>query len=298
MEDFAIYTQELGKDYDSKKAVSNLKLQVPRESVFALIGPNGAGKTTTVKMLLGFVKPSQGEIYILGSKVEQSAQPNEKITYLGDDPQFYGYLTVEETINLCRPLYERWDQLLAERVLDAFELAKNSKVKALSRGQRAALGLAVALAPKPELLILDEPATQFDPLKKQVFYSLLFQELVGWGGTVFLTTHQLTEVERFADYAAFMDNGKLLTVRSVADLKVSEKRIRVVFQGSQPQDLEQWPGISRIERQGQGFIITASHNLEDIYSKLAKYPHFALELLDMSLEDIFIEYTSKERGKS
>jgi ABC-2 type transport system ATP-binding protein len=299
MSEYAIVTEGLTKIYEDRKAVDNLNLQVPRESVFAFLGPNGAGKTTTIKLLLGLIKPSLGTLEILGEKMGTGIGNScylEKIGYIPDNPEFYGYMNFNDLVSFCRPLYSRWDDKLVKKVCQVMDIPVKVKTKHLSRGQKAAVALALALAPRPELLILDEPATQFDPIKKKTYYSLLFEEMVGEGGAVFLATHQLNEVERFADYAAFMRNGRLLLVRPVDELKVSEKRIRVVFQGEEPAGLADWPEIRRVDRQGKSIFLTVGENFEEVWAKVSKFPHFALELIDMDLEDIFIEYAGEGRS--
>jgi ABC-2 type transport system ATP-binding protein len=297
--EYVIVTEGLTKIYEDRKAVDGLNLKVPRESVFAFLGPNGAGKTTTIKMLLGLIKPSGGTLEILGEKVKADTGNTSflgKIGYIPDNPEFYGYMNFDDLARFCRPLYSRWDDQLLKRVCQAMDIPVKVKANHLSRGQKAAVALALALASRPELLILDEPATQFDPIKKKAYYSLLFDEMVGQGGTVFLATHQLNEVERFADYTAFMRGGRLLLVKQVGELKVSEKRMRIVFQGEEPAELADWPEIRRIDRQGKSVILTVEKNFEEVWAKVSKYPHFALELIDMDLEDIFIEYAGEGRS--
>ncbi|WP_031517871.1 ABC transporter ATP-binding protein [Desulfofalx alkaliphila] len=294
MDSYAIKTTELSKKYKGKTVVSGLDLSVPKESVFAFLGPNGAGKTTTIKMLLGLIKPSAGKVWLLGQGVDDS-KVRQRVGYVPDNPEFYGYLNALDLVRLCKSLYSSWDDGLVEKIFHLMDIPKKTKAKHLSRGQKAAIALALAMGPRPDLIILDEPATQFDPVKRQAYYSLLFEDVVAAGGTVFLATHQLSEVERFADYAAFINRGKLLTVKPVAELVLSEKRIRVVFQGEAPDDIERWTGVRRVERQGKSYMLTVTENVEDIYQRLQQLPHFALELIDMDLEDIFLEHAGDRR---
>lgn len=296
MSENVIVTENLSKQYDNQRVLSGINMQVPKESVFAFLGPNGAGKTTTIKILTGLVRPTEGTVEVLGEKLGQgTGKYREKIGYIPDNPEIFNYMTVSELVGFCRPLYPKWDDKITDKVLEVMEISKTAKAKSLSRGQKAAVALALALGPRPELVILDEPATQFDPVKKKQFYSLLFKDVVGAGGTIFLATHQLNEVERFADYACFINKGKLVMVKPVDELKKSEKRIRVVFQGAEPAELINWPGVRRIDRQGKSVFVTVAGDFEDVWIKLNKYPHFALELIDMDLEDIFLEYAGEGR---
>ena len=295
MHDLAIQTINLTKQYGSSTALQNLNLEVPRESIFAVLGPNGAGKTSLFKILTGLASPTAGEARVLGYRV--SAKETEfraQIGYVAENPVMYGYYTAREIAEFCASLYPRWNPKLVDSAFKKFSIPAGKKIKELSHGQKSALALILALGPEPELLILDEPGAGLDPIKRREYFKLLMEQVVALGSTVLLSSHTLHEVERLADRVAFLSRGRLVAVKDVAELKTGEKRIRVVFQGRPPENVFIQKGIARVEPEGSGYLLTVTENVHEVLEKLSQYPHFALEIIDLDLEDIFIEYTRRE----
>lgn len=297
MHDLAVQTSRLSKAYGPSMALHDLSLEVPRESVFAVLGPNGAGKTTLFKILTGLVGPSVGEARVLGRRVgTRDTEFRTKIGYVAENPVMYGYYTARETAAFCASLYPRWNPGLVNSAFQKLNIPENQKVKELSHGQRSALALTLALAPEPELLILDEPGTGLDPVKRRDYFKLLMDQVTALGSTVLISSHTLHEVERLADRVAFLSQGRLVAVKDVADLKTGEKRIRVVFQGRPPENVFDLPGIARVEQENSGYLLTVTENVHGVVEALSRHPHFALEIIDMDLEDIFLEYARGEEA--
>jgi len=293
--DLAIQTSNLTKRYGHSTALQGLNLEVPRESIFALLGPNGAGKTSLFKILTGLASPTSGEARVLGYQVSTNETAfRAKIGYVAENPVLYGYYTAREMANFCASLYPRWNPRLVDSAFKQFSIPVDKKIKEFSHGQKSALTLTLALGPEPELLILDEPGAGLDPIKRRDYFKLLMEQVVALGSTVLLSSHTLHEVERLADRVAFLSRGRLVAVKDVADLKTAEKRIRVVFQGRPPEDVFKQTGIARVEPEGSGYLLTVTENVHEVLEKLSQYPHFALEIIDLDLEDIFIEYTRRE----
>lgn len=293
--DWAVETWSLSKSYREAAIVKDLNLKVSRGSVFVLFGPNGAGKSTALKLLVGLKHPSGGGGRCLGLDIAtKGLQIRKKVGYMGEEPRFYNYMNVRQLLKFCSGLYHRWDNRLAERSLEAFHLSPGDKVDELSQGIKNQLALILALAPRPELLILDEPTTGFDPLKRRIFYDIILREVVTEGGTVLMTSHQLHEVERIADQVGLMRSGKLVRTCSTDDLKSEEKEIRVVFQKEPPPDFFQRPGVRKVERDGAAYRVLVTDHLEEIWQACASFPHYALELVSVDLEEMFVRHI--ERG--
>ncbi len=297
MHDLAIQTRGLSKRYSTSVALQDLDLEVPRESVFAVLGPNGAGKTTLFKILTGLVGSSSGEATVLGCQLNnRDTEFRAKIGYVAENPVMYGYYTALEMAGFCASLYPRWNHKLVETAFKRLDIPENKKIKELSHGQNSALALTLALGPEPELLILDEPGTGLDPIKRRDYFKLLMDQVVSLGGTVLISSHTLHEVERLADRVAFLNQGRLVMVKDMADLKTGEKRIRVVFQGRPPESVFNQAGIVRVEQEGSGYLLTVTENPHGVLEELSRYPHFALEIIDLDLEDIFLEYAHREEA--
>jgi len=292
----AIETRGLTRRFGTVEAVAGLDLTVPRGSVFGLIGPNGAGKTTTIRMLLGLLRPTAGRAAILGFDLAtENLAARARIGYVPENADLYGYMRVRELIAFTRGLYPRWDDRLVARHLDLFAVPKERRVGSLSRGMKAQLALVLALGPVPELLILDEPTSGMDPLARKQFLSTILQEVTAAGQTVFMSTHILSDVERVADHVALLNRGRLVLTDRMDRLKENVKKVRVVFADGAPPDLSHWPGVRAVSREGRGWLISVESRLDEIRRRLQALNPTYLEVVDLTLEEVFIDYTGGER---
>ena len=294
MNNWAVQTRALHKNYGKMSAVADLNLEVPSGSVFALLGLNGAGKSTLLKMLIGLVRPTSGSAFCLGMEIgSRGMEIRQKVGYLGAEPRIYGYMSAGQAVRFCRGLYQRWNDGIVERYMEEFQIPAEKKMHQLSQGQKNQLALILALAPGPELLLLDEPTTGFDPVKRRLFYNAVLQEIVAEGKTVLLASHQLEDVERVADQVGLMHRGRLVHTCSLDDLRDREKEIRVVFQKEPPPELFAHPGIVEIKQEGKAYRIIVSDGLEEIWQSCAAFPHYTLDVISGDLEDIFLRYTGE-----
>ncbi len=290
----AIELNGLTKFFVNNKAVDDLSLCVPVGSIFGFLGPNGAGKTTTIKIMLGLLRPDSGSASILGyDAVNDSVSIRQRIGYVAEIQQMYGYMAVDEILSFCRPFYKNWDTKIIKKYLEFFDLPRKEKIKNLSKGMKTQLALTLAMAPSPELLILDEPTAGLDTINRQEFLRIILEEISIQGRTVFFSSHQLHDVERVADQVGIINNGRLIEIRSIDELKTTVKKIRVVFQREPDASLFSLPGIADVSREGSAYLISVENDLQQILDHIKQYPYFALDIVDQNLEEIFIE---KVRG--
>ncbi len=298
-EELAIKTRGLSKRFGLVQAVDGLDLEVRKGEVYGLIGPNGAGKTTTIRMLLGLSRPSGGTMEILGRESSKAgASLRELVGFVGEDQPMYDYMNVTDCMEFTRSFYPTWDRQLALRMVEIFQLPAYARVGTLSKGMRSQLALVLAMGPRPPLLILDEPTSGLDPLARRDFLSTIMGEAIGPEQSVLLSSHILSEVERIVDRVGIIARGKLLTVRDIDALKTSHKRVRVVFQGEPPAAAFKHPAIAGVERQGSSYLLTVSSDLEEVLAALNRHPLFAMEVLEMTLEETFVHYAQDSRGRS
>ncbi len=291
----AVETWDLSKTIRDNEILKNINIKIPKGSVYTLLGPNGAGKTTILKILMGLKRPSSGSGKCLGLDIlTKSLQIREKTGYLSEEPRFYGYMTAKQLLDFCRGFYPQWDNRLVKHCLEVFELPAGQKVYEFSQGMKNQLALLLALAPRPELLILDEPTTGFDPIKRKLFFNVILEEIVAEGKTVLISSHQLNEVERIADQVGLLRRGKLLRECSLDELKTQEKEIRVVFQKEPPADFFDLPGVKEVKQEGKALRVVVVSNLEEIWQACANFPHYTLEIVGSNLEDIFLRYMEGE----
>ena len=215
--------------YPGCDALQGVDLNVKSGTVFALLGENGAGKTTMIRILTGFQKPTAGECRVCGlDPMRDALEIRRLIGYVSDAPALYDWMTVSEIGWFAASFYppgfvERYQELLHE-----YELPGERKIKVLSKGQRAKVALSLALAHDPELLILDEPTSGLDPLVRREFLESMVDRASA-GRTVFLSSHQIAEVERVADTVAILHGGKFRLCGELVDLKdtISEVTVNV-----------------------------------------------------------------------
>ncbi len=278
-------------------AVREVSFAVPQGSIFALVGRNGAGKTTTLKSLMGLVRPASGEARILGLDCQkQGYRLRRRVGYLPESRANYAYMTVSEVLQFARSLHSCWDEDWVRDSLSEFDLSPGKRVGDLSAGMKTQLGFLLATGHRPDVLILDEPTAGLDPVRIRQLLRLLVQKTAQEGCTILLSSHALHHVERIADHVAVMADGQIETIGQIEDLKHSEKRIRVVFQVDPPQELFERDEIVRLQRDGRRFLVTVQGNPERVMQDFRRIPHFALDLLDMNLEEMFWEYTGRDES--
>ena len=225
-----IKADSLWKQYGNHDAIQGLSFSVPEGSAFALIGANGAGKTTTIKMLMNILQPSRGSARLLGVDSKKlSARELSRIGYVSENQEMPLALTVGEFLAYLRPFYPKWDRGLEQSLRKQLRLPADRKIGNLSHGMRMKMALACALPFHPELLILDEPFNGLDPLVRDE----LMEGMLAQAGqmTVFMSSHDLGEIDSFATHVAFVDSGKLLFEESMDTLMSRFREVRVTLEG-------------------------------------------------------------------
>ena len=228
----AIRTQGLSKYYGTVKALDNLNLEVPENAVFGFLGPNGAGKTTTVKLLTGFAHPTAGQAWVAGEKVgDGNLALQSKIGLLPDVPAFYDWMSGREFLHFVGELHGLEQNEIKKRTEELLELvelkkAGNRRTGGYSRGMRQRLGIAQALVNRPKVLFLDEPPSALDPLGHRDVLNLILR--LRENTTIFMSSHNLSDIERVCDMVGIVNKGKLITVSTVDALQ--KKYARSIFE--------------------------------------------------------------------
>ncbi len=248
MNDHVIETRALSKRYGSKLALDHLDLQVPRGRIHAVVGANGAGKSTLFRILLGFLAPSAGEARILGRDCQRLTPDDRgRIGFVNEEHTLPGWMRVQDVIAAQQRLYPRWDPRRLEEVLGHYHVLRTQKVRELSRGERAGVNLALALAQGPELLILDEPTLGLDVVAKRAFLEALLHGNSSDDCTVIYCSHQMDEVERVADNLIILEQGELRNMSPPDDF-VARISYWVAEFPFRPNDLRDLPGLLQVQR--------------------------------------------------
>lgn len=216
------------KRFGKTKAVDGLDLEVPEGRILAFLGPNGAGKTTTIKTMLNLYQPDQGRAAVLGVD-SRRLKPEQfrSIGYVSENQQMPEWMTVGRFLDFCKPMYPTWDDGFCNRLLEQFSLPRDKKLKELSRGMRMKAALLSSLVYRPKLVVLDEPFSGLDPLVRDEFIRGMLELTEQEGWTVFISSHDIDEVERLCDAIAVIDEGKLRLSESVDDLQARFRRVEI-----------------------------------------------------------------------
>lgn len=238
----AIAIRNLYSAYGAKSVLEDVSLEILPGQTFALLGRNGSGKTTLIRTLLGLLSPEQGSVSVLGlDPSRQALEIRSQIGYLAEDQAMYGWMTTNEIAAFLAPFYPRWDRTLAQNLMERFDVPKHTRIRHLSKGQNIRLGLALALAHRPELVILDDPALGLDPIARKQFNRDVIEHLQAEGRTVFYSSHLLYEVEAVADFVAILDQGRIIRAGRTEDLQREVKRVllarSVLAEVSRPEKL-------------------------------------------------------------
>ena len=238
------------RQFGNKTALDDISLTVPRGGVFGLIGGNGAGKTTLIKHILGMLKVQSGSVRVFGlDPVQNPVGTLGRIGYLSEDRDLPNWMRVGELMRYTQAFFPNWDEKYAEELREAFDLDDNARVKNLSRGQRARAGLLVALAHRPELLVLDEPSSGLDPVVRRDILGAIIRTIADEGRTVLFSSHLLDEVERVADRVAIIHQGRIMLTAPMDEIKESHRRVTLRF----GQSLNQPPSlVGTLSFEGQG----------------------------------------------
>jgi ABC-2 type transport system ATP-binding protein len=215
----AIKTSELGKRYGRNWALSDCTLEIPAGAVAALVGPNGAGKTTLLTLTVGLGKPSTGSVRVLGH--DPRREPGRVLPLVGfvaQEHPLYRGLTVEETLKLGRKMNAQWDDRQARERIEGLGLSLRQRVGRLSGGQQAQVALTLALAKRPELLVLDEPVASLDPVARRDFLHTLIDAASDSGMTVLLSSHNIADLERTCDYLVILAHGGIQLAASMEEV--------------------------------------------------------------------------------
>ena len=292
-DDIVIDLSHVSKKFGMHAALDDVTYQVRRGSVFALLGENGAGKTTTIRILLGLCEPDSGERTVLGlnSKTDD-LKIRQSVGYVPEQPVLYDWMTVAETGRFAASFYpegymERYNSWLKE-----YDLRPEAKIKSLSKGQRAKVSLSAALAHDPELLILDEPTSGLDAMVRREFLESMVDR-AATGRSVFLSSHQIAEVERVADTIAIMKKSKMLLIEPLESLKSRTRSVTITFDG----DIPIWSGEPLMQQivaqqvDGRELRMLGHDIRDDVDRLLKEHPHIArYEIRTPTLEEIFVSY--------
>jgi ABC-2 type transport system ATP-binding protein len=284
------------KRYGAATAIDDLTLTISAGSTMGLIGPNGAGKSTTIRILMGLLAPTAGQVRVFGLNVAtDSPAIRRRVGYVPERHDIYPWMTVGEVIDFTRACYETWDDDFCHETVDLFQLERCKKVKQLSKGMLVKLGLLLAVSHRPELLVLDEPTTGLDPIVHEDFLDGVLRSICHGRTTVLFSSHNLGDIRRLADSVCILREGRIVVRRDLEELLNSAKRVRAVLTDGH---LPRWTPAGTIAQriQRREWLLTIDGFNEQLVEQIkAENPVESVEVFDLSLNELFRDYVVGEK---
>jgi ABC-2 type transport system ATP-binding protein len=287
----AIETFDLARRFGRTQAVKSLNLQVPTGSIFALLGPNGAGKTTTLKLLMNLVRATRGRATVLGADTRRLGPDQfQRIGYVSENQRLPEWMTPGELFDYCRPFYPAWDEALRGKLESDLGLATRAPLSILSRGTRMKAALLASLAYRPDLVVLDEPFTGLDPLVRDELVRGLLEVSGERTWTVLISSHDIDDVERLADWVGFMKEGQVQFAEPVAALLARFRLVEVVTNDDTPALMPPDPRWLLLGTSGRTLrFVDTHHDESDAASRIAAaFPACDIRTSQLPLREIFV----------
>jgi len=285
----ALLIDKLKKYFGKTKAVDGISFEVAEGEIFGFLGPNGAGKTTTIRGIMDFLRPTSGKISIFGmDSKKQSVLAKSNIGYMPADVRLYDGWTGKSHIEFLEKIHGK--KSIAHELIQKFDFNAKIKFKNLSTGNKRKLGLILALMFEPKLVILDEPTAGLDPILQNVVYEVL-EDFFKKGISIFMSSHNLAEVERICHRVAIIRQGKIVAIENIQNLKNNRMHLATARFEKKPAKGEfRFDGIEVQEELPDGYILNIKGDINPLLNKISKYKIKDLEITHASLEEVFLEF--------
>ncbi|MBI2823750.1 MAG: ABC transporter ATP-binding protein [Planctomycetia bacterium] len=289
MAEAIIDIRDLSKSYGAKRVLQDVNLRVPRGAVVGLMGTNGAGKSTLIKCLLGLLHADGGRADMFGFDCwDLPPAAKERLGYVPQVVYLYGWMKVRHVIAYTASFYAHWDHAWAEELAARWHVPLDDRVQTLSTGQLQTVALVLALAHRPELLVLDEPVASLDPIARRDFLRSLLDLAEDQSRTVLFSTHISSDLERVATHVAILLDGRIAYYSPLDDLKDRVKRLRLWSEADLPGHFAV-PGALRTKVVGKSALAAVPNVTQELVDDLRKRWHAEVRVEDLNLEEIFVE---------
>ena len=286
----AIEIKNLTKVYGKNRGIKDINISVKEGEIYGFIGPNGSGKSTTIKTLLNFIYPTSGEALIFGmDSVKESEKIKEYVGYVPSEVRYYDDVKVKDIIKYAQSFYPKSNKEYVDRICNELELDMNKKMGELSLGNKKKVAIAQSLINNPKLLILDEPTNGLDPLMQKKLFNILIEEKEK-GNTVFLSSHNLVEVQNLCDRVCVIKEGKIVDIIEIEKSK-TELKLKVTLSSSDiTDDIVLNLSDKILDKNGKLYTFIYSKNIDSLVKELANYKIDELLIEKENLEDAFLNY--------
>ncbi|WHH58868.1 ABC transporter ATP-binding protein [Petroclostridium sp. X23] len=283
-----IEVKNLKKNFGSFCVLDDLSLHAKKASVYGLVGPNGAGKTTLIKHLLGIYRQDAGEITINGQFAWDNPSALAKTIYIPDELYFFSQYTIQEMAAFYSELYPSWNWDRFERLKQVFPIDVKRRITRLSKGMQRQVAFWLGICVMPNIMILDEPVDGLDPVMRKKVWNLVLQDVAERETTVLISSHNLRELEDVCDHVGILYKGKIVAEKELDDMKSDIHKLQIAFSGELPDNFMQDIQILQKTQKGSVLMMIVKGDKEMILSHVHKANPLLVDLLPLTLEEIFI----------
>ncbi|MCX7711262.1 MAG: ABC transporter ATP-binding protein [Clostridia bacterium] len=283
-----IEVKNLRKSFGRFKALDNLNIHVKEASVYGLLGPNGAGKTTLIKHLVGIYRQDAGTVLISGKPIDNHSELKSSIVYIPDELYFFPQYSIDETARFYASIYSNWNWERYELLKQVFPIETKRRVTRLSKGMQKQVAFWLGICMMPKIMILDEPVDGLDPVMRKKVWNLILQDVAERQTTVLVSSHNLRELEDVCDHVGILHHGKIVVERELDNMKSDIHKLQVAFAREIPENFAQDMEILHRTQNGSVILLIARGSKEHLVSKVQKSNPVILDILPLTLEEIFI----------
>ena len=282
-----IEIRNLKKSFEGFYALNGANATIEKGSVYGLVGPNGAGKTTLIKHLAGVFIQDSGSITVEGQQVYENVQVKSRMFYIPDEIYFFPQASIMDMKNYYKSIYPSFDEVRFKKLQEVFPINPKKSLKRFSRGMQKQAAFWLGSSTRPDIMLLDEPVDGLDPVMRRKVWSVLLQDVADRGMTVFVSSHNLRELEDVCDHVGIMHEGKVIIERSLTELQNNIIKLQIAFEDELPEEVNKLNILSR-QKNGRVWILIVRGDQESILSSINNLNPLLVDALPLSLEEIFI----------
>ncbi len=284
-----IKVRDVVKTFDGFKALDGLSMSVPRGSVYGLVGPNGAGKSTILRHITGVYRQDTGQVLVDGEPVYENKPLKARISNIPDELYYFISASTRDMMKFYRGFYPRFDSGRYQTLKDVFSMVDEKRaIRRLSKGMQKQSAFWLALCCRPDVLVLDEPVDGLDPVMRRQVWSLLMQDVVEYGTTVLVSSHNLRELEDVCDHVGILSKGKVLIERTLSDLQDNVVKVQVAFHDSGLPPLPEDLAVLHKSHMGRVHTLIVRGSAGEVTGRLSALDPVLMDALPLTLEEIFI----------
>lgn len=283
-----IKVKGLWKRFDDCCALADTNMHVPKGAVYGLVGPNGAGKSTLIRHITGVYRPDAGTVEVAGEPIYENPAVKGRMAYIPDELFYFLQADTLEMKKFYAGIYPNFNEKLFEKLREFFpNIDVKRNIRKLSKGMQKQVAFWLALCSNPDLMVLDEPVDGLDPVMRRQMWSLILSEVSSRQSTILISSHNLRELEDVCDHVGIMNHGKVILERSLCELQGSVSKIQLAFEQGMPVLPENFE-VMHMSNTGRVYTLIVKGNPEQAKAELEKLEPLFLDVLPLTLEEIFI----------